>query len=64
MLRFKYDCPHDALTPIAFTLPYMAYEITVFCQVMSQNFNLEKRKSPQDLAELPLIYPPVKSRWG
>ena len=46
MLRFKYDCPHDALTSIAFTLPYMAYEITMFCQVMSQNFNLEKKEKP------------------
>ena len=63
MLRFKYDCPHDALTSIAFTLPYMAYEITMFCQVMSQNFNLEKRKRMQDLTELHLIYS-LKLRWG
>ena len=63
MLRCKYNWPHDALTSIAFTLPYMAYEITIFFQVMSQNFNLEKRKSPQDLAELPLIYS-LKLRWG
>ena len=30
---------------------------------MSLNFNLEKRKSLQDLAELALIYP-LKLRWG
>ena len=63
MLRCKYDCPHDALTSIAFTLPYMAYQITMFGQVMSLNFNLEKRKSLQDLTELPLIYS-LNLRWG
>ena len=46
MLRFKYDCPHDALTSIAFTLPYMAYEITMFCQVMSQTFQSGKKEKP------------------
>ena len=51
----KYQCPHDALTSIAFTPPCMAYQTTMFCRVMSLDW--KKWKSPQDSAELPLIYP-------